>query len=118
VNAEDPDRNFMPQPGLVEEFVVPGGFGIRVDTHVRSGYRIPPNYDSMIGKLIVHGRDRTEAIAKMQSAIAEFRVGPIRTTLSLHQRLLAAKPFIEYDFDIHWVERLLAAPDAESSLST
>jgi len=118
VNAEDPDRNFMPQPGLVEEFVVPGGFGIRVDTHVRPGYRIPPNYDSMIGKLIVHGRDRTEAIAKMQSAIAEFRVGPIRTTLPLHQRLLAAKPFIEHDFDIHWVERLIAAPDAESAIST
>ena len=118
VNAEDPDRNFMPQPGLVEEFVVPGGFGIRVDTHVRPGYRIPPNYDSMIGKLIVHGRDRAEAIAKMQSAIAEFRVGPIRTTLPLHQRLLAAKPFIEHDFDIHWVERLIAAPDAESAIST
>ena len=118
VNAEDPDRNFMPQPGLVEEFVVPGGFGIRVDTHVRPGYRIPPNYDSMIGKLIVHGRDRAEAIAKMQSAISEFRVGPIRTTLPLHQRLLAAKPFIEHDFDIHWVERLIALPDSESAIPT
>ena len=118
VNAEDPDRNFMPQPGLVEEFVVPGGFGIRVDTHVRPGYRIPPNYDSMIGKLIVHGRDRAEAIAKMQSAISEFRVGPIRTTLPLHQRLLAAKPFIEHDFDIHWVERLIASPDSESAIPT
>jgi acetyl-CoA carboxylase biotin carboxylase subunit len=116
VNAEDPDRNFMPQPGLVEEFVVPGGFGIRVDTHVRPGYRIPPNYDSMIGKLIVHGKDRCEAIAKMQSAIAEFRIGPIRTTLPLHQRLLAAQPFVEHDFDIHWVERLLATPDTESSV--
>jgi len=112
VNAEDPDRGFMPQPGLVEEFRTPGGFGIRVDTHVRPGYRIPPNYDSMIGKLIVHGRDRADAIARMRSAIEEFKVGPIRTTLPLHHRLLAAAPFVEHDFDIHWVERFLEAPQA------
>ncbi len=110
VNAEDPDRGFMPQPGLVEDFAIPGGMGIRVDTHVRPGYRIPPNYDSMIGKLIVHARDRSEAIARMDSAISEFRVGPIKTTLPLHARLIAAQPFVNHDFDIHWVERFLDAP--------
>ena len=107
INAEDPDRGFMPQPGLVEVFQPAGGFGVRVDTHVRPGYRIPPNYDSMIGKLIVHGRDRAEAIAKMARAIDEFRIGPIKTTLPLHRRLIEAAPFVEHDFDIHWVERLL-----------
>ena len=112
VNAEDPDRGFMPQPGLVESFEIPGGMGIRVDTHVRPGYRIPPNYDSMIGKLIVHGRSRAEAIARMKSAISEFKVGPIKTTLPLHARLIGQRAFIEHDFDIHWVERLLESPEA------
>jgi acetyl-CoA carboxylase biotin carboxylase subunit len=107
INAEDPDRGFMPQPGLVEVFQPAGGFGVRVDTHVRPGYRIPPNYDSMIGKLIVHGVDRTEAIAKMKRAIDEFRIGPIKTTLPLHRRLIESAPFVNHDFDIHWVERLL-----------
>jgi acetyl-CoA carboxylase, biotin carboxylase subunit len=107
INAEDPDRGFMPQPGLVDVFQPAGGFGVRVDTHVRPGYRIPPNYDSMIGKLIVHGSDRTEAIAKMKRAIDEFRIGPIKTTLPLHRRLIEATQFVEHDFDIHWVERLL-----------
>ncbi|MDP7575050.1 MAG: ATP-grasp domain-containing protein, partial [Phycisphaerales bacterium] len=107
INAEDPDRDFMPQPGLVEIFQPAGGFGVRVDTHVRPGYCIPPNYDSMIGKLIVHGCDRAEAIAKMKRAIDEFRIGPIKTTLPLHRRLLGSAPFVEHDFDIHWVEQLL-----------
>jgi acetyl-CoA carboxylase biotin carboxylase subunit len=107
INAEDPDRGFMPQPGLVEVFQPAGGFGVRVDTHVRPGYRIPPNYDSMIGKLIVHGCDRAEAIARMKRALDEFRIGPIKTTLPLHRRLIEAAPFVDHDFDIHWVERLL-----------
>lgn len=107
VNAEDPDRGFMPQPGDVEVFNAPGGFGVRVDSHVRSGYRVPPNYDSMIAKLIVHGSDRTEAIARMKSAIEEFQIGPIKTTLPLHHHLLGTREFVEADFDIHYVERLL-----------
>jgi len=109
INAEDPDRNFMPQAGLVETFVPPGGLGVRMDTHVRAGYRIPPNYDSMIGKLIVHGRDRTEAIAKMRGALDEFKVGPIKTTIPLHRRIMDSKPFIDADFDIHYIERWLKA---------
>ncbi|MFK7959624.1 MAG: acetyl-CoA carboxylase biotin carboxylase subunit [Phycisphaerales bacterium] len=107
INAEDPARNFAPQPGLVERYDIPGGLGVRVDTHVRPGYRIPPNYDSMIGKLIVHGQDRAEAIARGRSALSEFTVGPIKTTIPLHERLMTEREFIEADFDIHYVERLL-----------
>lgn len=107
INAEDPDRGFMPQAGVVDTFVVPGGFGVRVDTHVRPGYRIPPNYDSMIAKLIVHGRDREEALARARSALAEFQTGPGATTLSLHRRLIETSQFRNVDMDIHWVERWL-----------
>ena len=107
INAEDPNNNFMPQPGTIETWQLPGGPGVRVESHVRPGYRIPPNYDSMIGKLIVHGRDREEAIARMRSALSEMRVGPIATTISLHQRLLDHHAFVSASFDINWVERLL-----------
>jgi acetyl-CoA carboxylase biotin carboxylase subunit len=107
INAEDPDRGFIPQPGLITEFTPPGGLGIRLDTHVRTGYRIPPDYDSLIGKLIVHGRDRTQAISKTQAALEEFRIGPIKTTIPLHRRLMAERLFLDAKHDIHYVERLL-----------
>ncbi|MCZ6837354.1 MAG: acetyl-CoA carboxylase biotin carboxylase subunit, partial [Planctomycetota bacterium] len=107
INAEDPDRNFMPQPGMIETFSTPGGMGVRVDSHVRPGYRIPPNYDSMIGKLIVHGRDRAEAIAKMKVALDEFRIGPLKTTIPLHRRILVQPEFVEATFDINYIERML-----------
>ena len=107
INAEDPDNNFMPQPGLIETWQLPGGPGVRVESHVRSGYRIPPNYDSMIGKLIVFGRDREEAIIRMRCALAEMKVGPIATTIPLHQRIVTHQSFVNAEFDIHWVERLL-----------
>lgn len=107
INAEDPSRNFMPQPGVIETWQLPGGPGVRLDTHVQKGYCIPPNYDSMIGKLIVHGRDRNEAMARMRAALSEMKVGPIATTIPLHQRLLNHHSFVSADFDINWVERLL-----------
>jgi len=107
INAEDPDRGFMPQAGLIETFAAPGGPGVRLDSHARAGYRIPSNYDSMIGKLIVHAPDRPAAIARMRQALKEFRVGPIRTTIGLHQRIMQRPEFIEANFDIHWVERWL-----------
>jgi len=107
INAEDPDNDFMPQPGLIETWQLPGGPGVRVDSHVRSGYRIPPYYDSMIGKLIVLGRDRTEAIVRMRSALSQMKIGPIATTIPLHQRLMNHHAFVSAEFDIHWVERLL-----------
>ena len=107
INAEDPDCGFIPQPGLITEFAAPGGPGVRLDTHARAGYRIPPDYDSMIGKLIVHGRDRREAIAKMRGALDEFRIGPIKTTIPLHRRLLATPHFRNHDFDVNYLERML-----------
>jgi len=107
INAEDPDRGFIPQPGLVTEFVPPGGLGIRLDTHVRSGYRIPPDYDSLIGKLIAHGRDRSQAIDKMRAALDEFRIGPIKTTIPLHRRMMDERQFLDARHDIHYLERLL-----------
>jgi acetyl-CoA carboxylase biotin carboxylase subunit len=107
LNAEDPNNNFMPQPGVIETWQLAGGPGVRIESHVRPGYRIPPNYDSMIGKLIVHGRDRNEAIARMRAALGEMKIGPIATTIPLHQRLLNHHAFVSADFDINWVERLL-----------
>jgi len=107
INAEDPARNFMPQAGLIEDFAPPGGFGVRMDTHARAGYRIPPNYDSMIGKLIVHAENRDMAISRMRGALDEFRIGPIKTTIPLHRRLMDSRPFIDATFDIHYVERML-----------
>lgn len=107
INAEDPDRGFMPQAGLIETWAPPGGPGVRLDSHARAGYRIPPNYDSMIGKLIVHGPDRATAIARMREALDEFDVGPIKTTIPMHRRLMDAQQFIDADFDIHYVERWL-----------
>ena len=117
INAEDPDRGFIPQPGLVTEFLTPGGPGVRLDTHVRSGYRIPTDYDSLIAKLIVHGRDRNEAIARMRGALDEFRIGPIKTTIGLHRRLMDQQPFIDAQFDIHYLERMLTNEDAGEPVS-
>jgi acetyl-CoA carboxylase biotin carboxylase subunit len=108
INAEDPDRGFMPQAGLIETFAAPGGPGVRVDTHARAGYRIPPNYDSMIGKLIVHAPSRDEAIARMRRSLSEFEIGPIKTTIPLHHKLLNTAQFRDATFDIKYVERWLA----------
>jgi acetyl-CoA carboxylase biotin carboxylase subunit len=107
INAEDPQRNFAPCPGLLEHFDPPGGPGIRVDTHAYSGYRVPPNYDSLLAKLIVHKATRAQAIAAAQSALREFRVGPGATTIPLHTMLMQNSSFRRGEVDIHFVERLL-----------
>ncbi len=107
INAEDPDKNFMPCAGLIEKFYAPGGVGVRLDTHAHAGYRIPPNYDSMIGKLIAHGKTREDAVATMLRALREFEIGPIKTTIPLHQRLLKNGDFLGNKVDITFVERLL-----------
>src|SRR5207237_506090 len=91
-NAEDPARNFAPSPGLIEELRLPGGPGVRIDSHAYAGYRIPPNYDSMIGKLIVHRPTRAEAIATMRRALSEFHISPIKTTIPLHHAVPAVVP--------------------------
>jgi len=108
INAEDPET-FMPSPGTVKEFHAPGGPGIRVDTHIYDGYRIPPNYDSMIGKLIAHGETRAAAIARMQNALVELIVDGVKTNAPLHQRIMADPRFREGGVNIHHLEKRLKA---------
>ena len=107
INAEDPDT-FMPSPGTVKRFEAPGGPGVRVDTHLYDGYRIPPNYDSMIGKLIVHGRDRATAIARMRIALSEMVVEGIKTNVPLQQRIMADGGFQAGGQNIHYLEKRMA----------
>ena len=107
INAEDPDT-FMPSPGLVSHFHSPGGPGVRVDSHIYEGYRVPPNYDSMIGKLIVHGADRAQAIARMRVALSEMVVDGIKTNVPLQQRILADGGFAQGGQNIHYLEKRLA----------
>ena len=107
INAEDPAMNFAPCAGLIADFNAPGGPGVRMDTHAGAGYRIPPNYDSMIGKLITHAPDREQAITRMLRALAEFEIAPTKTTIPLHIRLLKNGSFLSNDTDINFVERLL-----------
>jgi acetyl-CoA carboxylase biotin carboxylase subunit len=107
INAEDPEKNFMPCPGRITRFEPPGGPGVRMDTHVVPGYTVPPNYDSMIGKLIVHADTRAECIIRMGRALREFHVEPIKTTIPLHRQLMNNAAFMEGGIDIHFLERLL-----------
>jgi acetyl-CoA carboxylase biotin carboxylase subunit len=107
VNAEDPDT-FMPSPGLVKRFHAPGGPGVRVDTHIYDGYRIPPNYDSMIGKLIVHGATREQAISRMRVALAEMVVDGIKTNVPLQSRIMADRGFQQGGANIHYLEKRIA----------
>jgi acetyl-CoA carboxylase biotin carboxylase subunit len=107
INAEDPARNFAPSPGLISEWRAPGGPGVRLDTHAYAGYRIPTNYDSMIGKLIVHRPTRSEAIAAMKRALGEFHIAPTRTTIPLHIQIMDNEHFKTGDVDTGFVERIL-----------
>ncbi|HET9160341.1 MAG TPA: acetyl-CoA carboxylase biotin carboxylase subunit [Caulobacteraceae bacterium] len=104
INAENP-RTFTPSPGLVTDFHAPGGLGVRLDSALYAGYSIPPYYDSLAGKLIVHGRDRTECIARLKRSLGEMVVGGIETTIPLFQDLLVQPDIIAGDYDIHWLER-------------
>jgi acetyl-CoA carboxylase, biotin carboxylase subunit len=106
INAEDPD-SFLPCPGLIQHFHAPGGPGVRVDSHIYEGYRVPSNYDSMIGKLIVHGADRTQAIARMRVALSEMVVDGIRTNIPLQQRIMADVGFQKGGANIHYLEKRL-----------
>jgi len=105
INAEDPDHDFRPSAGLIETWRPAGGPGVRLDTHVSAGYRVPPNYDSMIGKLLIHDDSREEALARLGRSLNEFEVGPIKTTLPLYQRLLDNSDFRAGGVDIHYLER-------------
>jgi acetyl-CoA carboxylase biotin carboxylase subunit len=117
INAEDPDRGFMPSPGVIEQFACPGGPGVRMDTHVRAGYGIPPHYDSLIGKLIVAAPSRPEAIRKMRCALEELQIGPVRTTIPLHRRVMEAEPFMQAKLDIHYIERLLGEESSDEAMT-
>lgn len=106
INAEDP-KTFMPSPGMVTLWHAPGGPGIRVESHVYSGYRVPPYYDSMIGKIIAHGNDRPTAIARMKNALAEIVVEGIKTNVPLHQEIFQHAAFQAGGTDIHYLEKRL-----------
>ncbi|CAH2399644.1 acetyl-CoA carboxylase biotin carboxylase subunit [Mesorhizobium escarrei] len=110
INAEDP-RTFTPSPGTITHFHTPGGLGIRVDSGVYSGYKIPPYYDSLIGKLIVHGRNRVECMMRLRRALDEFVVDGIKTTLPLFRDLVGNPDIANGEYDIHWLENYLADED-------
>ncbi|WP_368415751.1 acetyl-CoA carboxylase biotin carboxylase subunit [Falsiroseomonas sp.] len=107
ITAEDPET-FAPSPGRVDMYHAPGGLGVRVDSALYSGYVVPPHYDSLVAKLVVHGQTRAEAIARLQRALKEMVVSGIRTTLPLHQRIVADPEFQAGDYTIHWLERFVA----------
>ena len=107
INAEDPFNNFTPSPGTIDLWYAPGGKGVRVDTHVYSGYTVPPHYDSMIAKLIVTGATREIAIARMKRALGEFMIRGIKTTIPFQQEIIAHPDFAAGTYDIGWVARYL-----------
>jgi acetyl-CoA carboxylase biotin carboxylase subunit len=107
INAEDPET-FMPSPGVISGFHAPGGPGIRCDTHMYDGYRVPPNYDSMVGKIIAHGQDRDMAIARMRVALDEMVLNGIKSNIPLHKWLLWDPGFLRGGFNIHYLEKRLA----------
>lgn len=109
INAEDPTRDFQPSPGLVETFVPPGGPGVRVDSHCFSGYRIPPNYDSMIGKLLVHRETREQAVATMLRALGEFVIEGPKTTIPIHRAILEHSDFLSGEHDTGFMERYFSS---------
>ena len=109
INAEDSDRGFMPKPGTLAAFAMPSGPGVRMDTHAYSGYALPPFYDSLIGKLIVWGADRGEAIARMQRALRECRIEGVPTTVPFHLRLLAEADFISSNVHTRYVKETMYA---------
>jgi acetyl-CoA carboxylase biotin carboxylase subunit len=112
VTAEDPE-SFAPSPGRVNTYHAPGGLGVRVDSALYSGYAVPPHYDSLVAKLVVHAPDRAAAIARMRRALAEMVVDGIRTTIPLHRAIMDAPEFVAGDYTIHWLERFVAARRAE-----
>ena len=106
INAENP-ATFAPSPGRVRDYHPPGGLDVRVDSALYAGWTVPPYYDSLIAKLVVHGRNRNECLMRLNRALEEFVIGGIETTIPLHQRLISEPDFINGDYDIHWLERYL-----------
>ncbi len=113
INAEDPANNFVPCAGTVTRYHPAGGPNVRVDSHVYAGYRVPPHYDSMIAKLIVHGKTRREAIAIMARALAEFSIEPIKTTIPFHQTVMGNPDFLSGKYSTNFVNQLLGVSETE-----
>lgn len=111
INAEDPDNNFIPSPGKIEQLNLPGGPGVRIDTHIYPGYKISPYYDSMVAKLIVYGRDRAEAIKIMRRALDECYVSPIKTTIPLHVQIMNNPMFVKGQISTHFLEKMAKKED-------
>ena len=114
INAEDP-YNFMPSPGLIDYYHSPGGPGIRLDTHLYQGYRIPPYYDSLIAKLCAHGDNREEAAARMRVALREFMISGIKTNIPLHRELLSDPTFLKGGVSIHYLQEWLSKREPQES---
>ena len=106
INSEDPET-FIPNAGNIKNYHAPGGFGVRIDSALYSGYKVPPNYDSLIAKLIVYGNNREEAILKLKIALKEYVIDGINTTLSLHEKIISENEFISGSYDIRWLEKFL-----------
>ena len=106
INAEDP-QTFIPCPGKIEEWHAPGGLGVRVDSEIYSGYTIPPYYDSMIAKLIVHADSRNSALMRLRRALEEFVIIGVKTTIPLHQEIIAQPEYLDGQYDIHWLENFM-----------
>lgn len=108
INAENASKNFMPMAGKIEDLHIPGGNGIRVDTAIYSGYVVPSNYDSMIAKVIVCGKDRNEAISKMKSAVSEFVIDGITTNIDFLYKILENEDFVNNNYDTSFINKMLS----------
>ncbi|HTT81760.1 MAG TPA: acetyl-CoA carboxylase biotin carboxylase subunit, partial [Stellaceae bacterium] len=111
INAESPE-DFRPSPGRISDYHAPGGFAVRVDSALYHGYRVPPFYDSLVAKLIVHGVTREDCLMRLRRALDEYAIGGIETTIPLHQRIVENPEFRRGAYDINWLERFLAGPAA------
>lgn len=105
INAEDPENNFLPAPGKIQNLILPGGTGVRVDTHLYPGYEIPPFYDSLIAKLIVWGENRERAISRMKRALQEFTIDGLKTTIPFHLRVMAEEDFEKGKINTHFLKK-------------
>ena len=107
ITAEHPET-FVPSPGQVTDYHPPGGMSVRVDSGLYAGYAIPPHYDSLVAKLIVHGSNRNECLMRLRRSLEEFVIGGIDTTIPLHEKIVENSDFVNGDYDIHWLERFVA----------
>ena len=116
VNAEDPNKGFLPKPGTIHAFTMPSGPGVRVDTHVYPGYILPSNYDSLLAKVITTGRDREEALARMRRALREMNIEGVPTTVEFHKRVLEDSAFLSGQFHTRYIREQMFAGHAMQNM--